>query len=214
MNFLCLNTCFNETYLALEVNQKNIYKSMDSSLKQSENVLSIIEEAFVQANISFKDLDYVSCVVGPGSFTGIRIGASLLKGACFPYPKIKKIEINSLDLLAYTYSKINTNKQNFWVLLNALSGNYFARKYNFDGTAIGDPLLLKTEQVTNISGDIVGLKQENLDVCNKYVNFSCEVLLDYTKQMYSEGKFSNDFIPLYIRKSQAEVELERKHGNN
>ena len=105
MNILCINTAFSNTYIAVQNGKEITYKSMDSSLKQSENVLGAIDECLVKANATLDNIDVISCVIGPGSFTGIRIGASISKGFCFAKNHIKKVPINSLDLLAYTFAK-------------------------------------------------------------------------------------------------------------
>ena len=127
MNILAINTAFNQSYVAVKVNDKTVLNQMDSSLKQSENILGLIDSSLNQANGTLFDINAISCVIGPGSFTGIRIGASLSKGFCSALPNIKRIPINSLDLLAYTFSKTNP-ANDFWVVLNALSGNLFACK--------------------------------------------------------------------------------------
>ena len=45
----------------------------------SENLLSLMEEILDRNNVKLNDLDLVACSVGPGSFTGIRIGVSSIK---------------------------------------------------------------------------------------------------------------------------------------
>jgi len=212
MNILCVNTCFNETYVALKTENKLICKQIESSYKQSENILKIINDCMIEANINVQDLTHISCVTGPGSFTGIRIGASLLKGFCMPFSHIKKIEVNSLDLLAYAHYKTNPNTD-YYVALNALSGNIFAKKFDKDFNAITDSMLIKDEHLNN-EEYFVGAEFENLSFCKNFVKFSCEDLMEYTNVLIKKEQFSNDFMPLYIRKSQAEQELENKNGNN
>lgn len=67
--------------------------------KQSESLHTFVEWALEGAEISLNDLDAVSLGMGPGSYTGLRIGASAAKGFCFSLD-IPLIAINSLDLLA------------------------------------------------------------------------------------------------------------------
>ena len=140
MNILAINTCFTKTYVSIKSKNDQVYKTIHSKLKQSENVLQIVDEALKTTNQTIKDLDVIACVIGPGSFTGIRIGASLSKGFCAPFNQIKKISINSLDLLAFSY--IKKAKSDFWVILNALSGNLFAKKFDKNGKPLTESLLL------------------------------------------------------------------------
>lgn len=208
MNILAINTAFSESYVALKRGEEEILKQMDSSLKQSENLLGLIDQTLNQANISCDKLDKVACVIGPGSFTGIRIGVGVAKGICFN-KNISRCEINSLDLLAYTYAKQNIDND-FWVVLNALSGNLFARKYDKIGKFLSECKLLDGTGLEFLTGDIVGLEEEQLEICNKYVNFSSKDLLEFSDNLEK----STDFTPLYLRKSQAEAELDKKNANN
>lgn len=211
MNILAINTAFSESYVAALCNNKKIYKSMDSSLKQSENILGLIDKVLNEANIMVEDLDSIACVVGPGSFTGIRIGASIAKGFASAFSGIKRLCINSLDLLAYTYSKSAQNE--YWVILNALSGNLFACKYAKDGTRLCEPFLASDKNLSEISGDIVGLEEENLEFCKNFVTFTSENLLEYAILQKNKQNFAVDFVPVYLRKSQAEAELDKKESN-
>lgn len=213
MKILCLNTAFNETYVSAKNESILAEKTMDSSLKQSENVLGAVDECLTKTNMQIKDLDVISCVIGPGSFTGIRIGASLVKGFCAPFSNIKKVQINSLDLLAYTYVKLNKPTQDFYVVLNGLSGNIFTCKYNKQGEELTQPQLMFGDEISILNGIIVGLKQEEYSICNQFVEFNTIDLLEYSMQKIANNEYSNDFTPLYLRKSQAEAELMKKNGN-
>lgn len=66
--------------------------------KQSENLHTYIEWALEGAEISVKDLDAVSVGMGPGSYTGLRIGTASAKGFCFGLD-IPLIAINSLETM-------------------------------------------------------------------------------------------------------------------
>lgn len=211
MNVLCINTAFSDTYVTVQTGDSIKTKQMNSSLKQSENLLGAIDECLEDAKVSLNNIDVISCVIGPGSFTGIRIGASIANGFCFALNNIKKIQINSLDLLAYSYVKQYKPSHDFWVLLNALSGNLFACKYDSLGNPIQPPAMVFGEELSQITGSIVGLVDEQLSLCNEFVSFSCEDLGEYTQQQIKLANFSNDFEPLYLRKSQAEAELEKKN---
>ena len=211
MNILAMNTSFTESYVAVKTNAKSVYKHMDSFLKQSENILGLVDTCLNDAKINVKDLNVISCVIGPGSFTGIRIGASLCKGMCAPFDTIKKVEINSLDLIAYTYSK--NADGDFWVVLNALSGNLFVCKYNKQGERLLEPAMWGVDTQSSINGTVVGLREEYLGLCNCYVDLSSESLMEYTEQQVKQNVFSKDFVPVYLRKSQAEAELDKKNGN-
>ena len=209
MNILAINTAFNQSYVGLNYNKKQYLKNVDSALKQSENILFIISNVLNEANAKVNDLDAVACVIGPGSFTGIRIGVGLCKGFCVACNNIKKIEVNSLDLLAYTHSKVA--KDNFYVVLNALGGNLFVCKYDKNGKQLTQPYLLNEE--TKFDYEVVGLTDENLGFCNHFEEFSSNDLLEYSLLLCNQNCFSNTLTPVYLRKSQAEAELDKKSNN-
>ena len=71
----------------------------DDKYRHSELLTSTIKDILTQNSISAKELSAVAIGIGPGSFTGLRIGFSVAKGLCFPH-KINLIGISSLKILA------------------------------------------------------------------------------------------------------------------
>ena len=57
--------------------------TVDSGLTQSELLLPLARQALEAAHLSFSDIELFAVTVGPGSFTGVRIGTSLVKGLTF-----------------------------------------------------------------------------------------------------------------------------------
>ncbi len=65
----------------------------------AEKLHVFIEQALNQAGCTFKDLDAVAVSMGPGSYTGLRIGVSAAKGLCYAL-SIPLIAVDTLELLA------------------------------------------------------------------------------------------------------------------
>lgn len=65
----------------------------------AEKLHVFIEEALQKAGITFKELDAVAVSMGPGSYTGLRIGVSAAKGLCYAL-SIPLIAVDTLELLA------------------------------------------------------------------------------------------------------------------
>ena len=67
-----------------------------------------------------------------------------------------------------------------------------------------------------IDGEVVGLKQESIGLCNKFIEFSAELLLEFAIQKIENNEFvdENNFLPVYLRKSQAEIGLENGNKKN
>ncbi len=207
MKLLCISTAFKNTDIALNIDNKMSYSQTLSNAKQSENALVAIDALLKENKTKIQDIDSVSVVIGPGSFTGIRIGIGLAKGMAVAKPDLKLVAICSLDLMAYIFKRDCKLEQDFYCILNALSGNIFARKYTKDGEAIDEPKMLTGDEITLLRGTIVGLEDENLSICNQKVSFTPQSLLELSTLYYSQGKFvsENNLLPLYLRKSQAEM---------
>jgi len=71
-------------------------KKVSQDYKQSENLHTYIEWALEGAEISLKEIDAVSIGMGPGSYTGLRIGTASAKGFCFGL-NVPLIAVNSLE---------------------------------------------------------------------------------------------------------------------
>lgn len=71
----------------------------DTGNTHSEQLLPMIENCLMRASLSFKDIDAFACTVGPGSFTGVRIGTSVIKGLAFGTDK-PCIEVSALEATA------------------------------------------------------------------------------------------------------------------
>lgn len=72
----------------------------------AEKLHVFISEALREANITFADLDAVAVSMGPGSYTGLRIGVSAAKGLCYAL-NIPLLAIDTLELLARRVSAGN-----------------------------------------------------------------------------------------------------------
>jgi len=65
----------------------------------SETLLPMVEAVLKSANVSVADIDLFACSVGPGSFTGVRIGTATVKGLAFGQNK-NCLGISTLEALA------------------------------------------------------------------------------------------------------------------
>lgn len=98
MKILYLETSSKNCSVAISDNEKLlcITEEVSENYKQSESLHSFVEWALEGAEISLKDLDAICLGKGPGSYTGLRIGAASAKGFCYGL-KIPLIAVNSLE---------------------------------------------------------------------------------------------------------------------
>ena len=73
--------------------------NIDNGLTQSELLLPMAENMLKNLKLTFDDVGLLACAVGPGSFTGVRIGVALVKGIAFG-KNIPCVAVSTLDELA------------------------------------------------------------------------------------------------------------------
>lgn len=78
------------------------YESSDEKYAHSSYLAVLIDNCLKEKNCSPQDLDSIAISSGPGSYTGLRVGASIAKGMCYSLG-IPLIAIDSLLILAEPY---------------------------------------------------------------------------------------------------------------
>lgn len=98
---LCLETASTNCSVALERdgNLLSIRENNEKHYSHAEKLHVFIEEVLKEADQTPSDLDAVALSMGPGSYTGLRIGAASAKGLCFSL-EIPLISISTLQSLA------------------------------------------------------------------------------------------------------------------
>lgn len=98
MKILYLETSSKNCSVAISDNEKLlcVAEEVSENYKQSESLHTFVEWALEGAEISLKDLDAICLGKGPGSYTGLRIGAASAKGFCYGL-NIPLIAVNSLE---------------------------------------------------------------------------------------------------------------------
>lgn len=75
-------------------------QSVNNKKTHSQTLLPMIKEVMEESGLKLEDIDAVAIANGPGSFTGLRIGASTVKGLCLAVDK-PVIPVSTLEGLAY-----------------------------------------------------------------------------------------------------------------
>ena len=88
------------TVCILEDNNVIVELHSDDEKTHSQTLMPLIDEMFKKTDLSLKDIDMLACCVGPGSFTGVRIGISTAKAFADVY-NFKTFGVSSLEGLAY-----------------------------------------------------------------------------------------------------------------
>ncbi|MCX6791823.1 MAG: tRNA (adenosine(37)-N6)-threonylcarbamoyltransferase complex dimerization subunit type 1 TsaB [Candidatus Gottesmanbacteria bacterium] len=75
---LCIDTAaINTAKIALEIDGKRFEKVSESKVLKSQMVLPMIEEILAEHTLKITDIAAIMVATGPGSFTGLRVGATV-----------------------------------------------------------------------------------------------------------------------------------------
>lgn len=98
MKILYLETSSKNCSVAISDNEKLLClcEEVSENYKQSESLHTYVEWALEGAGITLKDIEAVSLGKGPGSYTGLRIGAASAKGFCYGL-RVPLVAVNSLE---------------------------------------------------------------------------------------------------------------------
>lgn len=107
MKILALDSTENTAAVALTEDDVLVASTVINALRShSELLLPAIENIMNASRISYSDIDVFACSSGPGSFTGVRIGVSTIKGLAFGRNAVC-IGVSATEALAYNYVNID-----------------------------------------------------------------------------------------------------------
>ncbi len=201
---------------------------LNNGKTHSQKLLVMIEELLKDCGLKPSDLDIFACSSGPGSFTGLRIGAATIKGMAHVLKK-PVIGVPTLDILAYSLYNCSAI---ICPVLDAQRETVYSSLYTWESgrlTKLEDLRVISAKKLIEylktlnqkvallgdgvyLFRDIIG-DSENISIAPPAYQLprasSCAALAE---EMYNIGQYStyDSFVPQYIRKSQAEVEYEKK----
>ena len=97
---LCIDTTSEFCSVSLFINQ-NLIENNNSKIQRSHSklLIKLIDDTLNTNKLKIADIDIFSISKGPGSYTGLRIGLSAIKGFCYALDK-PLVAINTLKILA------------------------------------------------------------------------------------------------------------------
>jgi len=197
----------------------------------SETLLPMCESVLKEAGISLSDLDYIAVSAGPGSFTGLRIGATTGKGLAYAL-NIPMLAVPTMDAMAFgaTHSEMilcplfDARRSQVYTGLYSFEQGQFvihetAMNISIDETIekaeqlskelqkpvcyFGDGLLTYSDYLKEHATNALILSGEEL-----YQHASPVCLYGEVLAKTNETVSAMEFTPIYLRKSQAEQERE------
>ena len=181
----------------------SVFIDMAENIRHSEGLFLYIEKLMYDTKLSIADLDGFACVVGPGSFTGIRVGMSTIKG----FNKVENKSIVSMNM----FEVLSQSVKNGIVLLNSTNTScYYAKIKN--KKIIEDGVVDKSAIAELANGESVYiLAEEQSLIENSYKDYKVISSLNELYESCIISKLNNmeygEFLPYYLQLSQAERNL-------
>ena len=181
-----------------------------------------------RAGFGLSEIDGFIAAKGPGSFTGLRIGISVIKGLAYALSR-PDAGVSSLDGIAYRFPHASVP---VCVMMDARRNEVYCAVYQFEKGA----LVQKSNEKVCSPHQAVLLAGENaffagsgskvyqeliLNLTNQAAVFACESMDHISASALTQPLFLNDdffnckeniLVPAYIRKSDAEIQLGKKNG--
>ena len=214
-------------------NNEPLFRHDPVSAGASQLLLPWIEEMLIQADISLHELDAIAIGVGPGAFTGIRLGLAVAQGLAIS-SRLPVLPVASLDAIASQLALSpqfrSSHASIFAIAVDARMDEIYWAKYQMSDlgfpTRLGDIQLTKPEKielsgVQFIAGSAINEYGERLFTSNssklsapfldKKIGISALGVLDCGKKDLLDGKQIDisDLEPLYIRNKVALTTEER-----
>lgn len=196
-----------------------LYDAMiNVALNHSEVLLPAIENACLQTGIKIADFDLFACTMGPGSFTGLRIGVSTLKGFMLATEK-PAVGVSSLAALALNTSK---SSKTICSIMDAGRGQVYYASFKYKANGLLSQI--EKEQVLNPSNikynkkmfyvgdgavkyaDVIRAENnvKNASSFQQYIRASSVGILGREKFNRNELLNAETFAPIYLRSADAD----------
>ena len=205
----------------------------NTGLTHSQTLLPMIDGVLKSSGVTVDDLDYVAVSNGPGSFTGVRIGVSAVKGIAQPL-NIPCVSVSTTEVIAKPLE--NTGCYAVAVMDARCNQVYTAQFDCSDGFNRVTPDEAITidelgEQLKNIDKTIVligdgtrvaynklkdivpNIKTATPSVIYQSAGDVCVIAADKLSFDDSASSTPHEVLPNYLRLSQAERELKKKNNN-
>lgn len=203
--------------------------TINTKKTHSQKLMPMIENMLKLSDLDIKEIDAIAICVGPGSFTGLRIGMATAK-AMAHVNNIPLIGVNSLEILGANMDLCN---RNICSILDAQRNQVYMNKYilkdykiteleeisikpidelleeisssNEDWVLVGEAVYKYKEKIEEVSNITIPSPANNITKASTL----CFVARD---KMLANDQVYNcyNINPMYIRKSQAEEQYEEK----
>jgi len=186
MNILSFDTSTEKFSLAIyRKNQIVYYYSRILKKKYSKYLIPIIKDSLIKVNMKIKQINVISISVGPGSFTGIRLGIAAAKGLSMPY-NISILGFSNMDLIMESVDNKIKGK-NFLILIKGKKNDFYYQLFNSKKRKISNISFFSDYKLPNFKNfkDIIIIGNFNEKIKNKIKSINKKKFLCFKKKFFS-----------------------------
>lgn len=216
MIILAISTSSSNASVSLLEDDKLIKElNISDQRTHSEKLMPLIEELFKTTNLQLSQVNLIACDIGPGSFTGIRIGVASVK-AMAEAKEIPVVGVSSLEALAYNVRGFDY----ICSIIDARNNQVYSAIFNKNYELISDYFANNINNLTSIFKQYKNMAYvgDGLKLLNNSFEFDNNIysrnvgLAGYKK--FSQGLYTDadNLSVMYLRPSQAE-RMRNNNGN-
>ena len=137
---LCIETTTNICSVGLFKDSKSLIIKENDDKSHSSVLALFVEQIFNESKFNINEIDAIAISVGPGSYTGLRIGMSFVKGIAYSLSK-PIIPIDTIDSLNTKITELN-----YLIAIHAYSNNYYLQEFK-DKVKYGKPKFVSVDEI-------------------------------------------------------------------
>jgi len=158
VNILAIETATNVCAAAVVTDTESFEERTEERYIHAERILGMIDDVLKQSGLQGSEIDGIAVSIGPGSFTGLRIGLSAAKGLAYGWQK-PIIGISTLEGLALRALEEEGNSENTLILpgVDARRDEVYCGLYRIEGKRLQQEWSPRDMRVNDLLQEIEGM---------------------------------------------------------
>lgn len=201
---------------------------INTALTHSQTLVPMIDSVLKNTSSHMESIDYFAVSTGPGSFTGVRIGVSAIKGIAMPLNKLCAA-VSTLEAMAYN---VIDSDCVVCAVMDARCNQVYNAMFRVENGAVSRLCEDRALSIDDLGNELKGCKEkiiligDGAELCyNSFKELSSNILLSQEAQRYQNAVgvamasvekpliSAAELMPSYLRLPQAERELKKKMGD-
>jgi tRNA threonylcarbamoyladenosine biosynthesis protein TsaB len=182
---LAVDTSTEACSVALQIGNETIAQYADEPRSHSRLLMPMVQQVLAEAQIKVNQLDAIGVSIGPGSFTGLRIGFAAVQGMAYG-ADIPVTPVSTLELIAATFRRQqNIQAGDIITLLDARMSEFNLGRYRLD----------KDNQIVALEADQLVSTEQALELIK--ANQPSAIIGDAGNLFELEPQYAELFTPIY-----------------